>query len=357
MVLVHPGHLDGVQAVGLAPQPSADQRRTRGADDEGERRGSVEHRQLTAHRSGHLRKGDPDVDDADDPSPGPGDGDRRADRGAGEGGGRDLVREGPAGRRRMQGEVGAGADELRVGVGVADAPGAGHHDVADTGLAPEPRRVGLEDRGGVAGLQRPPDAGGGREGLRDGEGAPPGPALMAAAGLKDQRGPCGEHQQRHDHQHQGAHLPGDAAQAQGRTHLHRLFLTYGHTAHLAAALTARGIDPLRSDADAGPTGHMLTMCPGHAAPPCLSGRVPCDDSTVRGGVTARPWMVNDDRRRSRRCCRPGPRRLLAHGRCRTCWRRLERWPPRPCEPSSGPGHGNAVPGAPGSATAEGADRR
>ena len=48
---------------------------------------------------------------------------------------------------------------------------------------------------------------------------------------------------------------------------------------------------------------------------------------------------------------------LGFGSGQTCWRRLERWLPRPCQPSSGPGHGNAVTGAPGSATAEGADRR
>jgi transposase len=27
---------------------------------------------------------------------------------------------------------------------------------------------------------------------------------------------------------------------------------------------------------------------------------------------------------------------LRFGSGQTCWRRLERWPPRPCEPSSGP---------------------
>ncbi|MFI1742446.1 transposase [Streptomyces sioyaensis] len=27
---------------------------------------------------------------------------------------------------------------------------------------------------------------------------------------------------------------------------------------------------------------------------------------------------------------------LGFGSGQTCWRRLERWPPRPCEPSSGP---------------------
>lgn len=41
----------------------------------------------------------------------------------------------------------------------------------------------------------------------------------------------------------------------------------------------------------------------------------------------------------------------------TCWRWLKRWPPRACEPSSGPGHEDAVTGARGSATAEGADGR
>ncbi|WP_406447113.1 transposase [Streptomyces sp. NBC_01613] len=41
----------------------------------------------------------------------------------------------------------------------------------------------------------------------------------------------------------------------------------------------------------------------------------------------------------------------------TCWRRLERRPPRPCGHHRGPGHASAVTGAPGSATAEGADRR
>ncbi|MEU4352418.1 hypothetical protein [Streptomyces sp. NPDC023838] len=48
---------------------------------------------------------------------------------------------------------------------------------------------------------------------------------------------------------------------------------------------------------------------------------------------------------------------LRFGAHQNCWRQLERWPLRPCEPSSGPGHGTAVTGARGSATAEGADRR
>lgn len=42
---------------------------------------------------------------------------------------------------------------------------------------------------------------------------------------------------------------------------------------------------------------------------------------------------------------------------RTGFRRLERLPPRLCEPSLGPGHTKLVTGASGSATAVGADRR
>ncbi|WP_342671185.1 MarR family winged helix-turn-helix transcriptional regulator [Streptomyces chattanoogensis] len=53
----------------------------------------------------------------------------------------------------------------------------------------------------------------------------------------------------------------------------------------------------------------------------------------------------------------GTDRRWGFGSGQTCLRRLERWPPRPCEPSSGPRSRKAVTGAPGSATAEGADRR
>ncbi|WP_106972624.1 transposase [Streptomyces yerevanensis] len=45
------------------------------------------------------------------------------------------------------------------------------------------------------------------------------------------------------------------------------------------------------------------------------------------------------------------------GSGQTYWRRLERWPPRPCEPSSGPRSRKRRDRGPGSATAEGADRR
>ncbi|MFF5016971.1 transposase [Streptomyces sp. NPDC001165] len=48
---------------------------------------------------------------------------------------------------------------------------------------------------------------------------------------------------------------------------------------------------------------------------------------------------------------------LGFGSDQTCCRWLERWPPRPCEPSSGPRSRKRRDRGPGSATAEGADRR
>jgi hypothetical protein len=105
-----------------------------------------------------------------------------------------------------------------------------------------------------------------------------------------------------------------------------------------------------------------------------------DNATVRDRVTTRPWTLDDDLRppiapllppwpEKAPGPRPVPDRLSLQGipsmlhnhiACQllprkpgfgsgqTCWRRPERRPPRPCEPSlshhRGPGHKNAVTG-------------
>jgi hypothetical protein len=175
VVLVHPGHLGRVEAVGLAAQPSAHQRhRGRGHQQHGGG-GSEQQRELVLDDTADPVDGDPGGHQPDHVAVGIGDGDhglhQRPD------GADDLLRDdlAPLGRTDLADEL--LADPVGQRVGVADALGVRHDDEVDMGTLAGGLGPWLQHLGRIGAAQGLLDARRVGEGLGDGDGPVAGLAL------------------------------------------------------------------------------------------------------------------------------------------------------------------------------------
>ncbi len=272
VVLVHPGHLGGAEAVRLPSQSPAHEYGAACGQGERSDGGGEERRQVTVHRVPDVLDRDARGDQADDGAVGGGDGDDgpgRVVRGALE----DL-REGSSGSGAFH-ALGALADQRRIGVGV---PGAvrRHHRHEVHARAPLGRvHVGPQRGGRITGPQRLDGARALREGLRGSEGPVPGVPLAVLARLERECDHRDCDQQYGDHDLEEEHLARGAAHLQQRTHTspRRASETSTHAPFLALSYLSGAGPAARSRGGTG--GADLDAAPGHrpAREPLRNGAV------------------------------------------------------------------------------------
>lgn len=196
VVLVHAGHLGGLQAVGLAAQPPADQSGTEGGDCQRGRRGTEQQGQLMIDDSAHGFERDPGGHQSDHVALGVGHGDHGAG-GRAEGAGHGLPDD-PACCRRADGADVVPSDLCRIGVGEADPVRGHHHEEVDAGRLSRFFGAWLEHRGRVGTGQGLLDARRAGEGLGHGEGPVARFPLAVRPGLQYESNHGGYDEEHHD---------------------------------------------------------------------------------------------------------------------------------------------------------------
>ncbi len=214
VVLVHAGHLGRPEAMGLAPQPPADQARSACRDGERGDGAAEEDRHLLVHPVPHRLDRDGHGDDGDDGAVGPPDGNRR-DHGEPQGP-LEGTRERLAGRRLRVRTDDVFPDLVRVAVGEGDPVQPVHDDGVDACGFPGGLGMRLEYGGRVRAFQRRRGPRGVRERLRRGERPLPGVRHDVAPRLCHQGHQGGRDEQHDDRQLQEEDLPGEAVHAQQR---------------------------------------------------------------------------------------------------------------------------------------------
>lgn len=208
-MLVHPGQLARVHAVGLALEPAGDQRGAGGGDHDGDGAGAEDQWQLPVVGGG----------DVVDLEPGRHQGGYRSVRGGHRDGRLDFVAQRAVHALGVDLPVQGGADGAdepvadlaRHRVRVADSLVVHDDDEVDAGDFAGGLGDRLENRRGIGRLECGEQAGRMREGLRDRDRPVLRLGIAAPPRLQDLRQDRPEHEEDHDHEFQREYLSGYAA--------------------------------------------------------------------------------------------------------------------------------------------------